>query len=168
MGIVMNESPQPIKPRFIDLCKLYQLDSSLLHSIAETAHVSYSIAYTMFIGDPVARADAENMLVAFSQYVGKLFTLDTVAVPLFVPETKAQPQSEVARLLTEIQEEYNSARLGLSGLAQGTSQHLFITRRMENIGKLHQNLGALVGGEDEAMAMICEHLVEGSDAAHSS
>jgi hypothetical protein len=91
-----------------------------------------------------------------------------VAVPVLAPETKGQPQSEVARLLTEIQQEYDSARLGLSGLAQGTSQHTFITRKMENIGNLHHNLGTLVGSDEVALTMICECLVEASDAAQSS
>ena len=147
---------------------MYQLDSSLLHSIAEAAHVSYSVAYTMLINEPVARTDAENVLVALSQYVGKPLTLDMVAVPVLASETKAQPQSEVARLLAEIQEEYDSARLGLSGLAQGTCQHAFITRKMKNIENLHHNLGAIVGDDEVAMTMICKRLVKASDAAHSS
>jgi hypothetical protein len=63
-------------------------------------------------------------------------------------------RSEVARLLTHIREEYEAAQRGLSGLAAGTSQHAFITAKMENIGTLHSQLHDLVG--DAAIAMIAE------------
>ena len=157
---------QPTKPRFFDLCKHYQFNHQRLQEIAKDAHVSYSIAYRMFINKPVARTDAEKVLAAFSELTGKTFTLATVTVPVLVHEMQAH-KSEVAHILAEIQEEYDSARQGLSGLAQGTSQHLFITRKMENIGKLHQNLGTIVGN-DEAMALICQQLAEESDdTAHA-
>jgi len=68
-----------------------------------------------------------------------------------VPRPHEQ-RSEVARLLAQINSEYEAARQGLSGLAQGTSQHLFMTRRMEQIAELHTQLRNLVG--DEAMALI--------------
>jgi len=61
-------------------------------------------------------------------------------------------QSEVARLLAQISSEYESARHGLSGLAQGIGQHRFITKRMEKIAELHTQLRNIVG--DEAMALI--------------
>jgi len=64
--------------------------------------------------------------------------------------------SEVARLLQQIREEYESARLGLSGLAQGTSQHKFITTKMEHIGQWHEQLIALVG--DSAMELVVQQL----------
>jgi hypothetical protein len=64
--------------------------------------------------------------------------------------------SEVARLLAQINSEYEAARQGLSGLAQGVGQHRFITRRMEHIAELHCQLRNLVG--DEAMALITREL----------
>ena len=70
---------------------------------------------------------------------------------------KAQEQhSEVARLLSQISAEYEAARRGLSGLAYGTSQHDFITARMENMGQLHIELQSIVG--DVAIAMIADQL----------
>ena len=42
-------------------------------------------------------------------------------------------KSEVARLMQRIDEEYEAAERGLSGLAQ-VAQHEFITARMERIG----------------------------------
>lgn len=64
--------------------------------------------------------------------------------------------SEVARLLKRISEEYESAQLGLTGLASGTSKHEVITCRMENMGKLHEELHALVG--DESIEMMIQQL----------
>jgi len=61
-------------------------------------------------------------------------------------------RSEVARLLDQIREEYESAMRGLSGLAQGTSRHSFITTRMENMGKLQTQLDELIG--DNAIALV--------------
>lgn len=65
-------------------------------------------------------------------------------------------RSEVARLLSQISEEYEAAQRGLSGLSYGTLRHDFITARMENIGQLHTQLHSLVG--DVAIAMIAEQL----------
>jgi hypothetical protein len=67
-----------------------------------------------------------------------------------------EQRSEVARLLTQISAEYEAAQRGLSGLSYGTSQHDFITARMENMGQLHNQLQSLVG--DVAIAMIADQL----------
>jgi len=69
--------------------------------------------------------------------------------------------SEVARLLARFRAEYEAAQWGLSGLAFGTSQHKFITTKMENMWKVHAELHDLVG--DTAMAMISEDLNQVSD-----
>jgi len=69
--------------------------------------------------------------------------------------------SEVARLLARFCDEYEAAQQGLSGLAFGTSQHKFITAKMENMWKVHAELHSLVG--DTAMAMIAEELNQLSD-----
>jgi|GraSoiStandDraft_32_1057276.scaffolds.fasta_scaffold399701_2 hypothetical protein len=70
-------------------------------------------------------------------------------------------QSEVARLLAQINSEYEAARQGLSGLAQGIGQHRFITKRMEQIAELHTQLRDLVG--DEAMALITRELDQSTE-----
>jgi len=64
--------------------------------------------------------------------------------------------SEVAQLLSQIRAEYEAAQLGLTGFTYGTSRHEFITARMENMGKIHNQLQSLVG--DVAIAMIAEQL----------
>ena len=68
----------------------------------------------------------------------------------------SQNNSEVARLLQRIHEEYESALSGLFGLAEGTSKHKVITAKMERIGELHEQLRTHVG--DEAIALIIQQL----------
>jgi hypothetical protein len=67
-----------------------------------------------------------------------------------------EQRSEVARLLSQISDEYEAAQRGLTGFAYGVSQHEFISARMENMGQLHTQLHSLVG--DIAIAMIAEQL----------
>jgi len=67
-------------------------------------------------------------------------------------------QSEVARLLEIIDLEYRSAQQGLSGLAEGCSQHAFITSRMENMERMRQRVIGLVGNEDKANGLVMEQL----------
>jgi hypothetical protein len=74
-----------------------------------------------------------------------------------------EQRSEVARLLSQISAEYEAAQRGLSGLSYGSSQHDFITARMENMGQLHTQLHTLVG--DVAIAMIADQLNESSNPA---
>jgi hypothetical protein len=64
--------------------------------------------------------------------------------------------SEVKRLLMQISNEYEAAQRGLIGFAAGSSQHAFITARLERVGQLHTELRDLVG--DDAMSMIAEQL----------
>ncbi len=44
-----------------------------------------------------------------------------------------QSQSEVARLIERIDQEYTAASLALSGLAEGAARHTFISTRMERM-----------------------------------
>lgn len=64
-------------------------------------------------------------------------------------------QSEVARLLNQIETEYTAATRGLTGFAE-SARHAAITARMEHIGQIHTNLRALVG--DEAIRLIAERI----------
>ena len=63
--------------------------------------------------------------------------------------------SEVARLLAQIEAEYIAATRGLFGLA-ATATHEAITARMENLGKLHEHLRAVVG--NDATRLMSERL----------
>jgi hypothetical protein len=58
-----------------------------------------------------------------------------------------QNQSEVARLKAQIAAEQESAQRAMNSSAYGTCQHRFITARMENMGRLHDQLEVLVGSE---------------------
>jgi len=63
-----------------------------------------------------------------------------------------EQHSEVAHLLAQIDSEYEAAQQGLVGLAQGVSQHHFITRRTERIAELYSQLHCLV--DDKEIALI--------------
>lgn len=56
-------------------------------------------------------------------------------------------ESEVARLMRQIEAEYVAAERGLHGLALGTAQHEFITQRMENMEGCRKQLAVLVGDQ---------------------
>ncbi len=62
--------------------------------------------------------------------------------------------SEVARLLQQIQQEYEAAQRGLTGVASGSAQHAFITARMERMSALHDQLHDLVG--DVSIELLSE------------
>ncbi len=64
-------------------------------------------------------------------------------------------QSEVARILQQIETEYVAARRGLTGFAE-SAKHAAITARMEHMGLLHQDLQAIVG--NDAIRLIAERL----------
>jgi hypothetical protein len=64
-------------------------------------------------------------------------------------------QSEVTQLLATIESEYVAAQRGLTGFAE-SAKHAAITARMEHIGRLHEDLRAIVG--DDAIRMITERL----------
>lgn len=71
---------------------------------------------------------------------------------------------EVARLLAQIDREYEAAQQGLFGLSQGASQHQFINNITERIGVLHSRLHTILG--DEAMRPISiqsEYISDGEE-----
>jgi hypothetical protein len=74
---------------------------------------------------------------------------------------KGQHASEVARILVQIQAEYEASYSGLHGLAQGSSRHAFITARMESMGRLHEELAALVGERSIGMVALTLENVDG-------
>ena len=68
---------------------------------------------------------------------------------------RASNQSEVTRILSQIDAELSAAQRGLTEFAE-TTKHAFITARMENLGRLHENLRAVVG--DVAIRLMSERL----------
>ena len=67
-------------------------------------------------------------------------------------------KSEVTCLLVQIKQQYEAAQMGLSGLAQGTARHAFISARMESMRRLHKELQHLVGPE-QAIQLVAETLL---------
>jgi hypothetical protein len=63
-------------------------------------------------------------------------------------------QSEVTRLLQQIDLEYGAAREALTGLARGNAQHEFITARMEHLTRCHERLCICVGPQEAARLLI--------------
>jgi hypothetical protein len=63
-------------------------------------------------------------------------------------------QSEVARLMQQIALEYQAAQRALESVAM-TAQHAFITKRMENMSSMRDELAMHVG-EVAATMMLCE------------
>ncbi len=66
-------------------------------------------------------------------------------------------KSEVARLMQQIELEYEAAQRGLYGFAAGAAKHEFINAKVENIGRYHEQLKTLVG-EQEATKALAEAL----------
>jgi hypothetical protein len=67
--------------------------------------------------------------------------------------------SEVARLLRQIDLEYEAAKQGLVGLSQGSASHSLINACMDQVAVYHEQLTTQVG-ETEATRLIYEHYVE--------
>lgn len=72
------------------------------------------------------------------------------------------PNSEVARLLQRITEEYEAAERAMNDFA-ATAKHEFITARMEQIGAYHHQLQGLIG-ELEATQMVADTLEQAGTA----
>ena len=74
-------------------------------------------------------------------------------------------KSEVARLMRQIELEYEAAQRGMYGFPAGAAKHEFITARMENMGRCHEQLITLVG-EQEATRALAQAL-EQAGSRHS-
>ena len=80
--------------------------------------------------------------------------------------SEQENKSEVARLMQQIELEYEAAQRGLYGFAAGTAKHEFITARMENIGHCHEKLKTLVG-EEQAVVALAQALEQaGNETKH--
>jgi hypothetical protein len=75
-----------------------------------------------------------------------------------------ESKSEVARIMQQIELEYEAAQRGMYGFAAGTAKHEFITARMENMGRCHEKLIALVG-EREATKALAQALEQAGNEA---
>lgn len=64
-----------------------------------------------------------------------------------------QNQSEVARLMQQLDAECEAARLAMHGYAE-VARHEVITARMERMGALHEELRAIVGEEEAVKVLV--------------
>lgn len=62
-------------------------------------------------------------------------------------------QSEVARLIQQLDAECEAARLAMTGYAE-VAKHEAITARMERMGALHEELRAIVGEEEATEVLV--------------
>jgi hypothetical protein len=65
------------------------------------------------------------------------------------------PYSEIAQLRANIEQELTAMRLGLSGLAAGTTRHQFIEAKMHRLGVYEDQLAEQIGKE-QAISFSCQ------------
>jgi len=78
--------------------------------------------------------------------------------------SETENKSEVARIMRQIELEYEAAQRGMYGFAAGAAKHEFITARMENMGRCHEKLITLVG-EQEATRALAQALEQAGNEA---
>jgi hypothetical protein len=74
--------PRLTRPRFYDLCLIYQFDIRRLQDMGNRAGVPDAVVHALFVGEPVERSDAEKVLVVVSELTGKPWNLDNTTLPL--------------------------------------------------------------------------------------
>ena len=75
-----------------------------------------------------------------------------------------ESKSEVARIRRQIELEYEAAQRAMYGFVVGAAKHEFITARMENMGRCHEQLKTLVG-EQEAVRVLAQALEQAGNEA---
>jgi hypothetical protein len=75
--------------------------------------------------------------------------------------------SEVARILKNIEQEYQASKCALEGLSSGNARHDFISQKTQNIGKYHERLVELIGPE-QAISIIANTIWTPADQAGAS
>ncbi len=154
----MNDSDDT-RPFFPELWTRHHFQTDI---VACEAGVPEDTVLTMLRYQSVRSQDATRVLAALSRLYHEDYSLSTVRVRLPSEETPPsalrENKSEVAHLMAEIDTEYDAARTGLLGLAQGTSQHAFITKRMEIIEKHLEGLTKVASPETmmEVMSQLGE------------
>ena len=147
------EQTEPLKPKFRDLWTEHcGFDDAMIATIADLASVEGSVIVAMLADRAVSRPHAEKVLLILSQHLGKWAALPNIDVPVV-----EQARSEVVALMARIQEEYDAGQQAMKGLAVGTAQHRFITKRMENMGEQVELLRA--AGGDEAVRTFFDEWV---------
>jgi hypothetical protein len=66
--------------------------------------------------------------------------------------------SEMGRLLERIEAEQRTAKWAMTGISSGSLRHRFITRRMNQIGVMGEQLVTVMGDRDQAMGLIIRRI----------
>ena len=80
-------------------------------------------------------------------------------------EHRESVETELRRLLRQIDEEYEAAYSGMHGFSSGTARHAFINAKMERIDGYQKELISLVG-DDEARRLILQANDEGDNQSN--
>lgn len=99
------------------------------------------------------------MLIQQSSEKRESTRVDTNEPEVILTQSIEGGTSEVARILGQIDREYEAAKQGLSGLSQGSASHRFINARMDQVAVYHEQLATHVG-ETEATRLIYDHYIE--------
>jgi hypothetical protein len=70
-------------------------------------------------------------------------------------------ETELRRLLRQLDEEYNAAYSGINAFSSGTARHAFMNARMGNIDTCRIELTTLVG--EEALRLMIQGNNEGNN-----
>ena len=63
-------------------------------------------------------------------------------------------KSAMARLMRQIDMEYEAAEQAMHGFSAGTARHDFINARMENVGMCYQELRQMVGDQQAGALLL--------------
>ena len=137
----MDELPKPqpttqqAKQLFYNICVAYDLDDQALQDIANMAGVHKGIVNTMFVSIAVRRVEAEKVLVAFSEYTGKKWTLSNVKVALMptFADLHATHQFDLARLATSAGVPFTTIDMILSGHAVPQQDAMLILQMVSRL-----------------------------------
>jgi hypothetical protein len=148
---LQDKPPRDSRPSLLDVWANCRFEPSLL---ACEAKLSEEVVQAMLCNKPVTKEDAEKVLAQLSTLLQKDYSLNTVSVSLAETGAAQEIKSEVARVMQQIDAEYEAGRQALHGLALGTAQHAFITQRMENMANQFAALRAIIGEEEAMRAMV--------------
>ncbi len=77
-----NDTLQPVKPRFYEICQKHNLDYQAMQTLADRARLPKNVVDSMSVSVAVRRVQASSVLAALSDQTGQTWTLDNVKVAL--------------------------------------------------------------------------------------
>ena len=77
-----KELPKPVKPRFSEVCQMYNLDYQAMQALADKAGLKKQVIDAMAVSVAVRRVEALRVLDALSDHTSQRYTLDNVKVAL--------------------------------------------------------------------------------------